>query len=413
MKAGGWHSKPSIDNGLANMLGNLNLGPQSLEAGRSAPEESELSTAFQSAACISASDLIYYSDGEEEVRSPLPKERQSLADEFHSPDSERETHTGPEPDRSNSRMSGSIRGSSPPSQPNKSTFQLNKTSLAAVPFKSAQSRTNAFDPAVGPSPAPPVKAGRQRLVKVSELPKPILKPESQPPSVRPAAVRNHAIRQERSFVDLSDSEDEGEGDGREFEAPLREDAGCLKLGDGKCILRGALAKGLYPHQRQGLEWLWSLHEKEGGGGILGDDMVRALGLIYLLSSYFFCGNFTIILTSFLSSHSFCFCHSPQTSVMPLNYPWEIVEHKVSWLAFLYNQGTETISLCCSLTLIMMAQNYAFHIFTQTAYCFPQNSPFNQGCKGSSLLYLTLKMSQSTSHLFLLMLWGFVLVVVLF
>ncbi|KAG5520407.1 hypothetical protein RHGRI_033105 [Rhododendron griersonianum] len=37
------------------------------------------------------------------------------------------------------------------------------------------------------------------------------------------------------------------------------------------ILPGKFAKILYPHQRDGLEWLWSLHCK-GKGGILGDDM---------------------------------------------------------------------------------------------------------------------------------------------
>ncbi|KAL5704515.1 DNA helicase [Ranunculus cassubicifolius] len=36
-------------------------------------------------------------------------------------------------------------------------------------------------------------------------------------------------------------------------------------------LPGKIAKMLYPHQRQGLRWLWSLHCK-GTGGILGDDM---------------------------------------------------------------------------------------------------------------------------------------------
>lgn len=37
------------------------------------------------------------------------------------------------------------------------------------------------------------------------------------------------------------------------------------------ILPGKIAKILYPHQRDGLEWLWSLHW-QGKGGILGDDM---------------------------------------------------------------------------------------------------------------------------------------------
>ncbi|KAF7840134.1 protein CHROMATIN REMODELING 24 [Senna tora] len=36
-------------------------------------------------------------------------------------------------------------------------------------------------------------------------------------------------------------------------------------------LQGKIAKMLYPHQRDGLKWLWSLHS-QGKGGILGDDM---------------------------------------------------------------------------------------------------------------------------------------------
>ena len=36
-------------------------------------------------------------------------------------------------------------------------------------------------------------------------------------------------------------------------------------------LPGEIAKMLYPHQRDGLKWLWSLH-CQGKGGILGDDM---------------------------------------------------------------------------------------------------------------------------------------------
>lgn len=36
-------------------------------------------------------------------------------------------------------------------------------------------------------------------------------------------------------------------------------------------LNGKIAKMLFPHQREGLRWLWSLH-CQGKGGILGDDM---------------------------------------------------------------------------------------------------------------------------------------------
>ncbi|XP_024394535.1 SNF2 domain-containing protein ENL1 isoform X1 [Physcomitrium patens] len=47
----------------------------------------------------------------------------------------------------------------------------------------------------------------------------------------------------------------------------------LVLSDGKhrFCLRPKTANMLYPHQRSGIEWLWSLHMK-GMGGILGDDM---------------------------------------------------------------------------------------------------------------------------------------------
>lgn len=52
-------------------------------------------------------------------------------------------------------------------------------------------------------------------------------------------------------------------------------------------LPGKTAKMLYPHQREGLKWLWSLHCK-GKGGILGDDM--GLGKTMQICS-FLCGLF--------------------------------------------------------------------------------------------------------------------------
>ncbi|CAI7907019.1 unnamed protein product, partial [Closterium sp. NIES-54] len=45
----------------------------------------------------------------------------------------------------------------------------------------------------------------------------------------------------------------------------------LILGDGKCVVPGRIARGLYEHQREGIEWMWGLHEMKRGG-ILGDDM---------------------------------------------------------------------------------------------------------------------------------------------
>lgn len=46
----------------------------------------------------------------------------------------------------------------------------------------------------------------------------------------------------------------------------------LTLDGGRFHLPGKLAGGLYPHQREGISWLWTLH-KAKKGGILGDDMV--------------------------------------------------------------------------------------------------------------------------------------------
>lgn len=53
------------------------------------------------------------------------------------------------------------------------------------------------------------------------------------------------------------------------------EAADLVLGEGEYRLCGAIANKLYPHQVEGVRWLWSLH-KMGRGGILGDDMVGGL-----------------------------------------------------------------------------------------------------------------------------------------
>lgn len=50
-------------------------------------------------------------------------------------------------------------------------------------------------------------------------------------------------------------------------------------------LPGKIANMLYPHQREGLKWLWSLHCK-GKGGILGDDM--GLGKTMQVKEKYFC-----------------------------------------------------------------------------------------------------------------------------
>ncbi|KAJ8769138.1 hypothetical protein K2173_000913 [Erythroxylum novogranatense] len=54
---------------------------------------------------------------------------------------------------------------------------------------------------------------------------------------------------------------------------VSEDEGFLTLNGLGCTyqLPGSIAKILYPHQLEGLKWLWSLH-CQGKGGILGDDM---------------------------------------------------------------------------------------------------------------------------------------------
>lgn len=52
-----------------------------------------------------------------------------------------------------------------------------------------------------------------------------------------------------------------------------EDDGSISFSGSKSTykLPGKIAKMLYPHQRDGLRWLWALH-CQGKGGILGDDM---------------------------------------------------------------------------------------------------------------------------------------------
>ncbi|KAE7997558.1 hypothetical protein FH972_002182 [Carpinus fangiana] len=52
-----------------------------------------------------------------------------------------------------------------------------------------------------------------------------------------------------------------------------EDDGSISFSGSKSMykLPGKIAKMLYPHQRDGLRWLWALH-CQGKGGILGDDM---------------------------------------------------------------------------------------------------------------------------------------------
>lgn len=59
----------------------------------------------------------------------------------------------------------------------------------------------------------------------------------------------------------------------DYDERVVEDEGSITLTGPQCsyTLRGKIATMLYPHQREGLKWLWSLHT-QGKGGILGDDM---------------------------------------------------------------------------------------------------------------------------------------------
>ncbi|KAL1204052.1 Protein CHROMATIN REMODELING 24 [Cardamine amara subsp. amara] len=83
---------------------------------------------------------------------------------------------------------------------------------------------------------------------------------------KPAEMKSHLEKPKKraqSYNILRDSYDER----------VLEDEGSITLTGPKFsyTLRGKIATMLYPHQREGLKWLWSLHT-QGKGGILGDDM---------------------------------------------------------------------------------------------------------------------------------------------
>ncbi|KAF6170510.1 hypothetical protein GIB67_031918 [Kingdonia uniflora] len=81
------------------------------------------------------------------------------------------------------------------------------------------------------------------------------------------------------YFDVDDEEvisvDDACEDYSTYDEPEVKDEGPITLiGSGKTpnyTLPAKIAKILYPHQRDGLRWLWSLHSR-GTGGILGDDM---------------------------------------------------------------------------------------------------------------------------------------------
>ncbi|KAL3829771.1 hypothetical protein ACJIZ3_018573 [Penstemon smallii] len=73
-------------------------------------------------------------------------------------------------------------------------------------------------------------------------------------------------RRQGKFIEISDDESDEV-------TSLGDHVDNFTLSGPKCTYRlpGKIAKMLFPHQREGLKWLWSLHCK-GKGGILGDDM---------------------------------------------------------------------------------------------------------------------------------------------
>ncbi|XP_072974391.1 SNF2 domain-containing protein ENL1 [Typha angustifolia] len=78
--------------------------------------------------------------------------------------------------------------------------------------------------------------------------------------------------EEHSVVEsevLDDEDEGGFGDEKMEETFTMTGTGCSKSRMYK--LPGKILQKLYPHQREGLKWLWALHCKETGG-ILGDDM---------------------------------------------------------------------------------------------------------------------------------------------
>lgn len=40
----------------------------------------------------------------------------------------------------------------------------------------------------------------------------------------------------------------------------------------RLVIPDDLFEFLLPHQREGVQWMWSLHQMKNGGGVLGDDM---------------------------------------------------------------------------------------------------------------------------------------------
>ncbi|KAJ6917112.1 protein CHROMATIN REMODELING 24-like [Populus alba x Populus x berolinensis] len=79
--------------------------------------------------------------------------------------------------------------------------------------------------------------------------------------VRPGAIAKYNVLSDESETAVLENHAESEDDGSIILPGLKS----------TYKLPGKIAKMLYPHQCEGLRWLWSLHCK-GKGGILGDDM---------------------------------------------------------------------------------------------------------------------------------------------
>ncbi|XXG39393.1 hypothetical protein AAC387_Pa01g0359 [Persea americana] len=99
-------------------------------------------------------------------------------------------------------------------------------------------------------------------------------------AVRGKTKDNEAPPLRNDRIDIDDSEDEVEG----LDSVDEHDEHTVRLSSvsSTYMLPGRIAKMLYPHQREGLNWLWALHCKPSGG-ILGDDM--GLGKTMQISAF--------------------------------------------------------------------------------------------------------------------------------
>jgi SNF2 family DNA or RNA helicase len=116
--------------------------------------------------------------------------------------------------------------------------------------------------------------GRRRLCKLSDT------TSSQ---CLPAAADHHGLQDVGSWETDEPTggfrDEDGDHDDEEYhdiysveeELPDFEMEAVVGSGMAPFKLPARILNKLYPHQREGLDWLWSLHCR-GKGGILGDDM---------------------------------------------------------------------------------------------------------------------------------------------